>query len=217
MKHVLHMWRAGRRPRGGAADYFREWNHSGAKRTGLPGRDWPLPSGSAMRLAHSLNRAAQRSIVRQSIMAPVVTETSAPTVALMAAGRMARLHILPILPHTSLISNGCSTSAGANKIFPASADLKDAAGRTVVTSYAVKRPDGNWSLMLINHDLNAAHPVHLVIDDAKHVSHSFVGSVALVQYCNTPAEDKNITIAATPDGMYTLPAGSITVIRGKLR
>jgi hypothetical protein len=71
--------------------------------------------------------------------------------------------------------------------------------------------------MLINHDLNAAHPVHLVIDDAKHVSHSFVQSVALVQYCNTPAEDKNITIAATPDGMYTLPAGSITVVRGKLR
>src|SRR6185369_14892375 len=40
--------------------------------------------------------------------------------------------------------------AGANKIFPASADLMDAAGRTVVTSYVVKRPDGNWSLMLIN-------------------------------------------------------------------
>jgi hypothetical protein len=71
--------------------------------------------------------------------------------------------------------------------------------------------------MLINPELNATHPVHIVIDDAKHVSHSFVGSVALVQYCNTPAEDKNITIAATPDGMYTLPAGSITVIRGKLR
>ncbi|HTU34972.1 MAG TPA: hypothetical protein VMF66_14320 [Candidatus Acidoferrum sp.] len=107
--------------------------------------------------------------------------------------------------------------AGANKIFPASADLKDAAGRNVITSYAVKRPDGNWSLMLINHDLNAAHPVHIVIDDAKHVVHPFVGSVALVQYCNNPAEDKNVTIAATPDGAYTLPAGSITVIRGKLR
>ena len=71
--------------------------------------------------------------------------------------------------------------------------------------------------MLINHDLSAAHPVHLVIEDDKHVSHPFVGSVALVQYCNTPAEDKNITIAATPDGMYTLPVGSITVLRGKLR
>ena len=107
--------------------------------------------------------------------------------------------------------------AGANKIFPASADLKDAAGRTVVTSYVVKRPDGNWSLMLINHDLNAAHPVHLVIDDAKHVSHPFIGSVALVQYSNNPGENKNIMMAATPDGMYTLPAGSITVLRGKLR
>ena len=106
---------------------------------------------------------------------------------------------------------------GANKIFPASADLKDAAGRTVITSYAVKRPDGNWSLMLINHDLNTAHPVHLVIDDAGHASHPFVGSVALVQYCNTPAEDKNVMISATRDGMYRLPAGSITVIRGKLR
>ena len=107
--------------------------------------------------------------------------------------------------------------AGANKIFPASADLKDDAARTVVTSYAVKRPDGNWSLMLINHDLQAAHPVHIVIDDANHVGHSFVGSVALVQYSNTPAENKNVTIAAAPDGMYTLPAGSITVIRGNLR
>jgi hypothetical protein len=65
--------------------------------------------------------------------------------------------------------------------------------------------------------LNAAQPVHLVIDDAKHVSHPFVGSIALVQYCNNPAEDKNITMAASPDGMYTLPAGSITVLRGKLR
>jgi hypothetical protein len=71
--------------------------------------------------------------------------------------------------------------------------------------------------MLVNHDLNAAHPVRLIIDDAKHVSHSFMGSVALVQYCNTPAEDKNITIPAAPDGVYALPAGSITVIRGKLR
>lgn len=106
---------------------------------------------------------------------------------------------------------------GANEIFPASADLKDAAGRIVITSYAVKRPDRNWSLMLINHDLNAAHQIHLVIDDARHIRHDFVGSVALVQYCNTPAEDKNITIAATHDDMYTLPAGSITVIRGTLR
>ena len=106
---------------------------------------------------------------------------------------------------------------GANRIFPASAGLKDAAGRTVITAYAVDRPDGNWSFLLINHDLYAAHRVHLVIDDASHVKHSFAGSVALVQYCNTPGENRNTTMLPPPDGMYTLPIGSITVIRGKLR
>jgi hypothetical protein len=106
---------------------------------------------------------------------------------------------------------------GANHIFPASADLLDAAGRTVITSYAVHRPDGNLSLMLINHDLNAAHEVHLVIDDAKHTRHSFEGPVTLVQYCNTPGENKNTTMTASPDGLYTLPIGSITVIRGELQ
>jgi hypothetical protein len=107
--------------------------------------------------------------------------------------------------------------AGANQIFPASTDLMDAAGRKVITSYAVHRPDGNWSLMLINHDLSAAHQVHLVIDEANHVQHSFAGPVTLVQYCNTPSDNKNTTIAPTPNGMYTLPSGSITVIRGELR
>ncbi len=106
---------------------------------------------------------------------------------------------------------------GANQIFPATTDLFDAAGRTVITSYAVHRPDGTWSLMLINHDLNAAHEIHLVIDDAKHAHHSFAGPITLVQYCNTPSENKNTTMAPSPDGMYTLPIGSITVIRGKLR
>jgi hypothetical protein len=106
---------------------------------------------------------------------------------------------------------------GANQIFPASTDLFDAAGRTVITSYAAHRPDGNWSLMLINHDLNAVHQVHLVIDDAKHTRHSFEGPVTLVQYCNTPDENKNTTMTASPDGIYTLPIGSITVIRGKVQ
>ncbi|MGO8788957.1 MAG: discoidin domain-containing protein [Terriglobia bacterium] len=106
--------------------------------------------------------------------------------------------------------------AGANQIFPASADLMDPAGRSVVTSYAVHRPDGNWSLMLINHDLHAAHQIRLVLADANGAQHSFAGPVALVQYCNTASENKNTTMPPSPDGIYTLPIGSITVIRGKL-
>jgi hypothetical protein len=107
--------------------------------------------------------------------------------------------------------------AGANQIFPASTDLRDAAGHTIITSYAVHRPDGNWSLMLINHDLHAAHLIHLVIEDANHVQHSFAGPIDLVQYCNTPSEDKNTSVTPSLDGAYTLPIGSITVIRGKLQ
>jgi hypothetical protein len=106
---------------------------------------------------------------------------------------------------------------GANQIFPASADLKDAAGRTVITSYAVHRPDGTWSLMLINHDLHSAHRIHLVIDDANHVQHSFAGTVSLVQYCNTPSEDRSTTATPSPDAIYTLPIGSITVISGEIQ
>jgi len=81
----------------------------------------------------------------------------------------------------------------------------------------VHRPDGNWSLMLINHDLKAAHQIRLVIDDAGHAQHSFAGPITLVQYCNTPSENKNTTMAPSGDGMYILPIGSITVIRGQLR
>jgi hypothetical protein len=70
--------------------------------------------------------------------------------------------------------------------------------------------------MLINHDLRAAHQIHLIIEDANHVQHSFAGPVTLVQYSNTPSENRNTTVPPSPDSMYNLPTGSITVIRGKL-
>jgi hypothetical protein len=106
--------------------------------------------------------------------------------------------------------------AGANQIFPAAADLIDASSRNVISSYAVHRPDGNWALMLINHDLHAAHQIHLMMDDASGTRHSFTGPVALVQYCNTPAENQITTMTPPPGDLYNLPIGSITVIRGKL-
>jgi len=106
--------------------------------------------------------------------------------------------------------------AGENQIFPASADLLDAAGRHVISVYAAHRPDGQWAVMMINHDLNAAHEIHLVMNDGG-VQRTFAGEVSLVQYCNTPGENKNVTQAASADGTYTLPIGSITVIRGRLQ
>lgn len=106
--------------------------------------------------------------------------------------------------------------AGANRIYPASADLVDAAGRIVITSYAVHRPDDTWALMIINHDLNAALPIRLAIDDAHLGARRFTGEVTLTQYCNLPEQNQYTQLPAAADGAYTLPSGSITVIRGKL-
>ena len=50
-------------------------------------------------------------------------------------------------------------SSGIHRMFPSSADIKDGDGNALVTSYAVLRPDGNWSLMLVNRDENSQHAV----------------------------------------------------------
>ena len=34
-----------------------------------------------------------------------------------------------------------------HELYPAESDIRDSAGHTLVTSYAVKRPDGEWSLL----------------------------------------------------------------------
>jgi hypothetical protein len=46
-----------------------------------------------------------------------------------------------------------------HELFPATADLKNSQGEQIVTAYAVHRPDGLWSLMLINKDPARAHDV----------------------------------------------------------
>jgi hypothetical protein len=45
-----------------------------------------------------------------------------------------------------------------------SSDVRDAAGNLLVTAYPVERPDGQWSVMLINKD-NNDHAVKVVFTD----------------------------------------------------
>ena len=51
--------------------------------------------------------------------------------------------------------------SGVHQMFPSKTDSED------VTSYAVHRPDGNWSVMLMNRDESNAHTVRVVFDDQK--------------------------------------------------
>ena len=53
-----------------------------------------------------------------------------------------------------------------HKLYKATSNVTDASGNVLVTAYPVERPDGQWSVMLINKDQNNDHSVRLVFADA---------------------------------------------------
>jgi hypothetical protein len=122
--------------------------------------------------------------------------------------------------------------AGMHQLAPAVVDVTDDAGHALITAYAAKRPDGEWSLMLINKDPSNTHEVAIEFDDAGGAPpRYFAGAVAMAtfgseQYVWHPEGAKS---HADPDGPpanlsmnvksgagFTLPRASITVLRGKL-
>ena len=54
---------------------------------------------------------------------------------------------------------------GEHHVFPARSDVGDGAGHNLITAYALHRPDGQWSLMLVNRDQEQAHKVKIVFRD----------------------------------------------------
>jgi hypothetical protein len=70
--------------------------------------------------------------------------------------------------------------AGEHQVFSARSDIDDGASHALVTAYAVKRPDEQWSLMLVNRDQQNAHKVKISFDDQSAGSESsFVGPVEM--------------------------------------
>jgi len=122
--------------------------------------------------------------------------------------------------------------SGVHHMFPATAKINDSEGNALVTTYAVHRPDGQWSLMLVNRDENNPHTVKVVFEDAKTKRKaSFSGPVTLVtfgseQYVwindgqNSHADPDGPPVATTVppsrERTYTLPKASITVLRGSV-
>jgi len=123
--------------------------------------------------------------------------------------------------------------AGVHQLFPAEVDVKDDAGHVLVTAYAVERPDGEWSLMLVNKDPSNAHAVKIEFagTSGKAAEH-FIGPVRMVtfgaeQYVWHSEGPKS---HADPDGpllvkslhanggeSFSLPKASVTVLRGKIK
>jgi hypothetical protein len=46
-------------------------------------------------------------------------------------------------------------------IYPAKSDIDDGAGHELISTYALKRPDGEWSLLLVNRDQSKSHRVQI--------------------------------------------------------
>jgi hypothetical protein len=122
--------------------------------------------------------------------------------------------------------------SGVHHMFASSTDIKDAEGNALVTSYALHRPDGNWSLMLVNRDETSSHTLRVQFEDSRSRQNAtFSGPVSFVtfgseQYVwindgpNSHADPDNPPIAtklaAGPDTTFRLPKASITVLRGKV-
>jgi hypothetical protein len=120
--------------------------------------------------------------------------------------------------------------SGIHRMFPSSADIKDGDGNALVTSYAVRRPDANWSLMLVNRDENSPHTIRVVFGGGRRDT-SFDGEVRLATF----GAEQYVWINdgpdshADPDGpvaartvvtnsqtTFVLPKASVTVLRGKV-
>jgi hypothetical protein len=121
---------------------------------------------------------------------------------------------------------------GAHRLFSATSDVVDGAGHVLVTAYVALRPDGQWSLMIVNKDQENAHAVNISFDDVEKGSSSHLaGPVDVISFGRDqyqwhatelggmadpdgPAVKSTVTAGAATK--FTLPAASVTVIRGKI-
>ncbi|MGI9036455.1 MAG: discoidin domain-containing protein [Pyrinomonadaceae bacterium] len=120
-------------------------------------------------------------------------------------------------------------SSGKHQIYVSYASgAKNKAGQSLVDAYAVKRPDGKWSLMLINKDSNNALSVNIRFLKENNKT-LFQGKLDAYSFSKTqyqwseklarptksnPPEHK--VIQADETTQYDLPPYSLTVLRGDI-
>jgi hypothetical protein len=120
---------------------------------------------------------------------------------------------------------------GVHRVYPAASDILDPAGHVLVTAYAVLRPDGQWSLMVINKDQHNPHRVRIVFNDSSTGDHFLAGPTELISfgsaqyqwhpngkdgYPEPSGPAARSTVTARADTVFELPAASVTVVRGKV-
>lgn len=119
-----------------------------------------------------------------------------------------------------------------HRLYRVSSDVRDASGNLLVTAYAVERPDGQWSVMLINKDHDNDHAVRIAFTDPETRHNRFFSDkVNRIVFGANEYEwhPDGVNGRADPDGppsvstvkggleaLYQLPKASIIVLRGTL-
>jgi hypothetical protein len=120
-----------------------------------------------------------------------------------------------------------------HKLFPASSDVRDGVGDVLVTAYAALRPDGQWSLLVVNKDQENAHRVRIDFRDfANKSDEHFSGPVQVIAFgkdqyqwhpnvdggtANPDGPPARSTVNASDGAEFTLPAASVSVLCGRVR
>jgi len=121
---------------------------------------------------------------------------------------------------------------GTHQLFPATADLEDEVGNNLITAYGVKRPDGEWSLLIINKDPSNAHDVTIGFENGgKETAAQLSGTVKVVtfgaaeyvwhpsgaaSFADPDGPPKERTVEWKSGQTAPLPRASITVLTGKV-
>ncbi|HTV55661.1 MAG TPA: discoidin domain-containing protein [Terriglobia bacterium] len=120
-----------------------------------------------------------------------------------------------------------------HRLFRASCDAVDGSDNRLVTVYAVERPDGQWSLLLVNRDQENAHAVRAVFRDRESGGRGFFsGPVTMITFgreqyhwhangqnghADPDGPSVSMTISAVSDTTFTLPKASLTVLHGEVK
>lgn len=118
----------------------------------------------------------------------------------------------------------------AHQLYSAESDIEDSAGHKLVTAYAVKRPDKQWALLIVNRDQENPHMVKINFhntDTGRDAS--FAGPVDSFTFGSAQYRWDPLRKVADPDGpvlktqttagrdsTFTLPAAAVVVLRGSL-
>jgi hypothetical protein len=180
-------------------------------------------------MAGSLSNGVSKVVYYQYEPEPLSQNRDCPAdwgnLTMFAADRDANIHArtAQFFSGTMLMKHWLGAGNAVHDMYPASADIMRN-GNPLMTAYAVKRPDGTWSVLLINKD-HRAHDVAVEFGNAhfQSVTRATFGSAQYVWRPQgaashpDPNDPPEVTmLPGGRDATYTIPAQSITVLRGPI-